>query len=169
MNAGRGFGCCLAGLLIGLNCSLDAGGGEGVPMSGLQLWLRADQAGEMVMWLGAMDQRVQAAVITGVLTDMNQMESNHCMCWKFPGLRKLVDYADIYALIAPRMLMFQNAIDEPPTQFPPSVAVRVMAKIAPAYRDRGVPQNVALVVFPGGHEIHVPSIQAFFQLHLRAQ
>lgn len=120
--------------------------------------------GEMVMWLAAMDKRVAAASVTGFLTNMDQMESNHCMCWKFPGLRELVDYADIYALTAPRPLMFQNGIDEPPSQFPPSVAVRVMPEIAPIYRDLGAPQNVALVAFPGGHEIHVPSLRAFFSL-----
>ena len=25
---------------------------------------------------------------------MDQMEKNHCMCWKFPGLRELVDYKE---------------------------------------------------------------------------
>lgn len=122
--------------------------------------------GEMVMWLGAMDKRVAAASVTGFLTNMDQMESNHCMCWKLPGLRELVDYADIYSLTAPRALMFQNGIDEPQTQFPPSVAIRVMPEIAPVYRDLGVPQSVALVVFPGGHEIDVPAVTAFFSLTL---
>jgi acetyl esterase/lipase len=120
--------------------------------------------GEMVMWLGAMDQRVAGAVVIGFLTDMDQMESNHCMCWKLAGLRELVDFADIYALIAPRTLMFQNGIDEPPSQFPPSVAVRVMAEITPVYRDFGVPQEVSLVVHSGGHEVHIPSVTAFFSL-----
>lgn len=123
----------------------------------------------MVMWLGAMDERVKAAVVTGFLTDMDQMESGHCMCWKFPGLRELVDYADIYALTAPRALMFQNGIDESPSAFPPSVAVRVMEEIAPVYHDLGVPRKVALVVFAGGHEVHVPSVRAFFSLTLAPQ
>ncbi|MDD4271022.1 MAG: hypothetical protein PHO07_16870 [Pirellulales bacterium] len=60
--------------------------------------------------------------------------------------------------------MCQNGIDEPPSQFPRSVAVRVMPEIAPIYRDLGVRQNVAMVAFPGGHEIHVPSLRAFLSL-----
>jgi hypothetical protein len=43
--------------------------------------------GEMAMWLGAMDERIAATVSAGFLTTMDQMEQNHCMCWKFDGLR----------------------------------------------------------------------------------
>lgn len=50
--------------------------------------------GEMAMWLGAMDERIAATVSAGFLTTMDQLEQNHCMCWKFPGLRELVDFAD---------------------------------------------------------------------------
>ncbi|MHC4168403.1 MAG: dienelactone hydrolase family protein [Planctomycetota bacterium] len=42
--------------------------------------------GEMAMWLGAMDERIAATVSAGFLTTMDQMEQNHCMCWKFDGL-----------------------------------------------------------------------------------
>ncbi|MCB9770618.1 MAG: acetylxylan esterase, partial [Candidatus Omnitrophica bacterium] len=73
--------------------------------------------GEMAMWLGAMDTRIQATVSAGFLTTMDHMEVNHCMCWKFEGLRELVDYADIYSLIAPRALMCQNGLKEPESQF----------------------------------------------------
>jgi cephalosporin-C deacetylase-like acetyl esterase len=49
--------------------------------------------GEMAMWLGAMDERMAATVSAGFLTTMDHMEQGHCMCWKFDGLRELVDYA----------------------------------------------------------------------------
>jgi hypothetical protein len=52
--------------------------------------------GEMAMWLGAMDTRIQTTVSSGFLTVMDQMEQNHCICWKFDGLRELVDFADIF-------------------------------------------------------------------------
>jgi len=51
--------------------------------------------GEMAMWLGAMDERIAATVSSGFLTTMDHMEQGHCMCWKFEGLRELVDYADV--------------------------------------------------------------------------
>ncbi|MFO7973064.1 MAG: alpha/beta hydrolase family protein, partial [Candidatus Hydrogenedentota bacterium] len=72
--------------------------------------------GEMAMWLAAMDPRIAATVSAGFLTYMDQMEQNHCMCWKFDGLRKRVDFPDIYAMIAPRPLQCQNGEQEPPTQ-----------------------------------------------------
>ena len=69
------------------------------------------------MWLGALDTRLAATVSSGFLTTMDQMEQNHCMCWKFEGLRALVDYADIYSLTAPRALQCQNGLREGPTDF----------------------------------------------------
>ena len=82
--------------------------------------------GEMAMWLGAMDERIAATVSAGFLTTMDQMEQNHCMCWKFEGLRELVDFTDIYSLIAPRPLQCQNGLLEPPTQFYVPLARKAM-------------------------------------------
>ncbi|MEW5900147.1 MAG: alpha/beta fold hydrolase, partial [Acidobacteriota bacterium] len=39
--------------------------------------------GEMAMWLAAMDERVAACASSGFLTVMDQMEHDHCLCWKF--------------------------------------------------------------------------------------
>jgi hypothetical protein len=122
---------------------------------------------EMSMWLGAMDERIGATLVAGFLTSMDQMEQNHCMCWKFPGLRDLVDFADIYAMIAPRPLCFLNGIDEPANQFPPSVALPVYEELAVAYMDWETPENVSLIVHKGGHIIHVPHVLGFFDQYLR--
>lgn len=46
----------------------------------------------MAMWLAAMDTRVKASVSAGFLTVMDQMERQHCLCWKFDGIRELVDF-----------------------------------------------------------------------------
>jgi hypothetical protein len=123
--------------------------------------------GEMAMWLGAMDDRVKACLVSGFLTTMDQLEVNHCMCWKFPGLRELVDFADIYSLIAPRPLCFQNGIDEPLAHFPPSVALPVYNELSITYMDFGAPENVTLVVHKGGHIVHVPSVMDFFDQSLK--
>jgi hypothetical protein len=122
--------------------------------------------GEMAMWLGAMDERIAATVSAGFLTVMDQMEKNHCMCWKFPGLRELVDYADIYSLIAPRWLQCQNGLQEGPTQFCVPIARQAMDTIKIAYRNLGQ-DNAALAVHEGGHEIDLPALMSFFQSHLR--
>ena len=93
--------------------------------------------GEMAMWLGAMDTRIKATVSAGFLTVMDQMEQNHCMCWKFDGLRDLVDFADIYALVAPRALLCQNGEQEPPTQFTPTLAKHAYTEVRCIYERLG--------------------------------
>ena len=122
--------------------------------------------GEMAMWLGAMDERISATVSAGFLTTMDHMEQNHCMCWKFPGLRELVDYADIYSLIAPRPLQCQNGTLEPPSQFYVPLARQAMEEIRTIYCDLGKPENVVLDVHEGGHEIDLPGLLYFLEKHL---
>lgn len=122
--------------------------------------------GEMAMWLGAMDTRVAATVSAGFLTWMDQMEQNHCMCWKFDGLRELADFPDIYALNAPRPLQCQNGEQEPPTQFTPELARKALLEIVPAYRALDAPGNVELIVHEGGHEIALKPLVAFLEEHL---
>ncbi|MFH0944991.1 MAG: alpha/beta hydrolase family protein [Planctomycetota bacterium] len=122
--------------------------------------------GEMVMWLAAMDTRIAAAVSSGFLTTMDQMEQNHCMCWKFDGLRELVDYADIYSLVAPRFLECQNGILEGPNDFFVPIAREVLSEIKTIYRDFGQQENTELLVHKGGHQIDLPSLLEFFERHL---
>jgi hypothetical protein len=93
--------------------------------------------GEMAMWLGALDERVAATVSSGFLTTMDQLEQGHCLCWKLDGLRERVDFADIYALTAPRALQCQNGLAEPPQDFCVPLARESIAEIARAYADLG--------------------------------
>jgi len=125
--------------------------------------------GEMAMWLGAMDERIHATVSSGFLTRMDQMEQNHCMCWKFPGLRELVDYADIYSLIAPRPLQCQNGLKEPADDFTVPLAREALKEIKVIYTDYKQPENASLVAHEGAHEIDLPSLLTFFDKHLRSK
>jgi len=124
--------------------------------------------GEMSMWLGAMDVRIRAAVSSGFLTTMDQLEKNHCKCWKFPGLRQLVDFADIYSMTAPRALLCQNGLKERPTWFTVAIAREAMKEIKLAYTDFKKPENLAFVGHKRGHDIDLPSLLAFFDKHLSA-
>jgi hypothetical protein len=123
--------------------------------------------GEMAMWLGAMDKRISATLSSGFLTVMDQMEKNHCMCWKFPGLRELVDYADIYSLIATRALLCQNGLKEPENDFTVPLARKALREIEVIYRDLKKPGNVGLVAHEGAHEIDLPTLLVFFNTRLR--
>lgn len=125
--------------------------------------------GEMAMWLGAMDPRIRATVSAGFLTRMIQMAQNHCMCWDFPGLRERVDFADIYALHAPRALQCQNGEKEPPTQFTPALALESMAEVWPIYRDLGAVEDAELLIHGGAHEIALAPMVDFLMRHLKGR
>lgn len=122
--------------------------------------------GEMAMWLGALDERLAATVSCGFLTTMDQLEQGHCRCWKLPGLRELVEFSDLYALIAPRALQCQNGLAEPPPDFVVPLARRAMAAIGRTYRDLGAPDACQLHVHDGGHVVDVPALVAFLQQRL---
>jgi len=123
--------------------------------------------GEMAMWLGAMDTRIKATVVCGFLTYMDQMEKNHCLCWKFPGLREAVDFPDIYGLIAPRALQCQNGEKEPPDQFPPSLAQKAWLEIKVVYEKFVAVDKMELVIHPGGHEIAIEPMLNFLNKQLK--
>jgi pimeloyl-ACP methyl ester carboxylesterase len=118
--------------------------------------------GEMAMWLAAMDERIAACVSSGFLTTMDQMEYDHCMCWKFDGLRELADFADVFGMIAPRPLQCQNGLREAPFMFVVPLARQAMDEIRPIYADLGRPGNVALAIHRGEHEVDLPSLIEFF-------
>ena len=122
--------------------------------------------GEMAMWLGAMDTRVAATVSCGYLTTMDQMEVNHCMCWKFDGLRELVDWTDVYSMIAPRPLQCQNGRREPYQDFTPGIARQAIEEVRVAYADFGAPDAASLDIHDGAHEVDLPGLMTFFQQHL---
>lgn len=122
--------------------------------------------GEMAMWLGAIDLRIQATVVCGFLTYMDQMEKNHCMCWKFEGLRESVDFPDIYALIAPRALQCQNGEKEPPDQFPPSLARKAWEEIISVYKVFNSEEKAELIIHSGGHEIDIEAMLKFLKRQL---
>jgi pimeloyl-ACP methyl ester carboxylesterase len=122
--------------------------------------------GEMAMWLAAMDDRVAACVSSGFLTVMDQMERDQCMCWKFDGLREFVDFADVYALIAPRPLQCQNGLLEAPHMFVVPLARQAMKEVRLIYADLGRPGNAVLAIHRGEHEIDLPSLCEFFRKSL---
>ena len=122
--------------------------------------------GEMAMWLCAMDPRIRATVSSGFLTTMDQMEEHHCMCWKFDGLRERVDYADLYAMAAPRALQCQNGLGEGPRDFNVTLARRALHEIQPAYDDLDATANLELHVHPGGHIVDTEACVRFLGEHL---
>ncbi len=112
--------------------------------------------GEMAMWLGAMDPRIQVTVSAGFLTLMENLRVGHCMCWDFPGLQRRYEFIDIYSLIAPRPLQCQNGRKERlPGGFPVDLAERAMTEIQQVYRVLGHADAARLAVHDAGHVFDV--------------
>jgi hypothetical protein len=88
------------------------------------------------------------------------------MCWKFDGLRELVDWKDIYAMHAPRALMCQNGLKEPYNDFNVSIARQAMGEIRGAYAVMGAADKAVLAVHEGAHEVDLPSLLDFLKGHL---
>lgn len=125
--------------------------------------------GEMAMWLGAMDERIVATVSCGFLTRMDHMEKNHCMCWKFDGLRELVDWPDIYSMIAPRPLQCQNGLKEPANDFVVPIAQEALREITPIYQTFGAADKAVLHVHGGAHEIDLLALMDFLCANLHPE
>ncbi len=72
--------------------------------------------GKQTLWLAALDERVQAAVVSGYFygyKDALLVLNNNCSCNYVPGLWELADMGDIGALIAPRPLLIETGTEDP--------------------------------------------------------
>lgn len=108
--------------------------------------------GETTMYVAALDTRLKAACSSGWLTTVANMKRGHCPCWQFPGLEANFDFADIFACVAPRPLVFELGEKErAPGGFPVAIGRDAFAHVKRAYRTFGAENDVTLTVHPGGH------------------
>ncbi|GIV16255.1 MAG: hypothetical protein KatS3mg022_1690 [Armatimonadota bacterium] len=108
--------------------------------------------GETTMYVAALDERVKIACSSGWLTTVENMKNGHCPCWNFPGLEEHFDFADIFACVAPRVLLCELGEQEKvPGGFPTSIARQPAQEIAQVYRIFHAEENFYLDTHPGGH------------------
>jgi hypothetical protein len=108
--------------------------------------------GETAMYVAALDTRVGAVDSSGWLTTVANMRNGHCACYDFPGLAEHFDFADIFACVAPRRLVFEiGALERAPGGFPLGIAREAFAQVRDAYRAFGAEDRVALTAHQGGH------------------
>jgi len=108
--------------------------------------------GETTMYVAALDERIRLAASSGWLTTVENMKQGHCPCWNFPGLEEHFDFADIFALVAPRTLVLELGEQErAPGGFPVQIGREAYARIAKAYAVFQAGPQVVLSVHPGGH------------------
>jgi dienelactone hydrolase len=107
--------------------------------------------GEMTLYLAALDDRIQAAVISGFLNTFRQtfFAVEHCNCGYVPGILKYAEMGDIAALIAPRPLLVETGKRD--TGFPVEGAQEAFAIVRRAYDLLGGADRCEMEVFDGGH------------------
>ncbi len=118
--------------------------------------------GEMAMWLAAMDQRVQAALVAGWTPTIEHLSQNaHCPCWQVDGLEDTIDFPDIFGLIAPRPLMIQQG--EKDREFPAALGRATYERAAAIYGALGHRSRIELAMHPFAHQVMPDVALAFFQ------
>jgi hypothetical protein len=108
--------------------------------------------GETTMYVAALDERLKAVCSSGWLTTIANMKQGHCPCWQIPGLEARYDFADLFACVAPRLLVLEVGEKErAPGGFPVPIARQAFAEIEPAYRLLGAERALRLDIHSGGH------------------
>ncbi len=114
--------------------------------------------GLQTLWLAALDERIQCAVISGYyygVADSLLHLSNNCDCNYIPHLWEQADMGDVGALIAPCPLLIEAARQD--SLNGPRGIVNVQEQVAitqQAYALLGVSDHLATDYFDGGHEWH---------------
>lgn len=129
--------------------------------------------GMQVLWLAALDDRVQLAVISGYMygyKDALLTLNRNCSCNYVPHLWEHVDMGDIASLIAPRPLLIQSCRGDR-LNGPRGVvnAQEQVAIIAQAYRLLGAPEKLLHEICEGPHHWHGEHLAENLHILLQAQ
>ena len=109
--------------------------------------------GTRTMYLGALDTRIRAAVVSGYLTTFSAYAlgpGNFCGSQFLPGIYAYADVPDLHGLIAPRPLLVEaGRMDR---GFPIEASRKAHKRLAHIYEAAGVPERLERDEFDGGHE-----------------
>ncbi|MFA9465614.1 MAG: dienelactone hydrolase family protein [Velocimicrobium sp.] len=114
--------------------------------------------GMQTLWLAALDDRVELAIISGYMYGYRDalMTLNHnCSCNYVPNLWEHLDMGDIGSLIAPRPLLIQSCKDDR-LNGPRGIinAIEQVDIIRKAYKLMGAPEVVIHEICEGTHQWH---------------
>lgn len=123
--------------------------------------------GLTTMFAAAMDERLKMVVASGSLIMHDRMwhrELLHCRCQYLDKMDGVLDYYDVFALVAPRALVVQNGKKDP--IFPIGSAGKAFEHIKRAYALAGAPDNVYHDVHEGAHAFRSEVPLQWFEKHL---
>ena len=109
--------------------------------------------GTRTMYLGALDTRIRAVVVSGYLTTFRAYAldtGNFCGSQFLPGIYAYADVPDLHGLIAPRPLLIEAGRAD--RGFPIAASREAHARLAAIYDAAGVPERLERDEFDGGHE-----------------
>jgi dienelactone hydrolase len=109
--------------------------------------------GTVATFTAALDDRIQAAVISGYVSRFRGsiMAVPHCIDNFIPGILHIADLPDIVSLIAPRPLLLEIGTQDP--IFPVRSALEAYGDITKVYTLHHALHNLAKDIFEGGHVI----------------
>lgn len=114
--------------------------------------------GLQTLYLAALDERVQCAVISGYFYGVRESlldMAGNCDCNYVPHLWENADMGDLAALIAPRPLLIETGRQDPLNGASGVANVRTQYETTRrAYELLGAPDRLAHDVFEGGHRWH---------------
>lgn len=121
------------------------------------------------LWLSALDERVECAVVSGYFYGYLQslLINFNCLCNYVPGLWETVDMGDIGALIAPRPFLVETGDADDLNGRDNLENVRSQTDIVRrAMVLSGVPENFYHDVFAGEHQWHGEEAYEWLQRHI---
>lgn len=123
--------------------------------------------GTTALWLSALDERIQAVVISGYFNTFKGsiLAMEHCECNYVPGILNLSEMGDLAALIAPRPFCAING--EQDAIFPIENARSEFLTLQRAYALTEQPNSVQLFIHPGGHTYDHKAAYNWFRCWLK--
>lgn len=123
--------------------------------------------GTLALFLGAIDQRVRATVVSCFFSSWRAAHAlpwNMCGSQIVPGLLGRFEHVDLAALVAPRAFMASSGRED--HLFPADVAASEIARLRRLYEHLGTPAALRHEVFDGPHRFDAPPILEFLAAHL---
>jgi hypothetical protein len=114
------------------------------------------EGGKRALFLAALDDLVQVAVVSGYFTSLRaevaawDRLAGWDICNVVPGLLRWADLPDVAALIAPRHLIVESGKRD--ALYTPKGVVEGFNRAAVAWNALGAGQNIELDLFDGAHE-----------------
>ncbi|MGI8916186.1 MAG: alpha/beta hydrolase family protein [Chloroflexota bacterium] len=125
--------------------------------------------GRMTMYLAALDDRIQAAVVSGALNSLRERLTSYAGCGSqfLPGLFRAGDTPELFGLIAPRPLLLELGTQDGTS--PEIYAAEVYRGVRLAYALAGAEERLDLDIFARGHRFSGRKAFPFLERRLAAE